>query len=267
MSAFWENLPYLAILFWLIVASLGFPLPEDILLLTGGYLCYEGHARLGIMMIVGFVGVLAGDCILYGMGRLWGVHIVEHRFVRGMVSRKRLRLAEKLFAQHGVKILFFGRFLPGLRPVIFAAAGVLRVPPLTFATVNGLAACISVPLFILLGNYFGHNIEQIKRDVRTASHLILFTVLVIILIVFVITLYRRQRRLLASVEEFDARTVSPLEDGHVIDAAREAPLTGYESDSDHVMPSEPRSDPSRETSSPTGQARAREDVKSTFGAD
>lgn len=255
MSAFWEHLPYLAIFFWLLAAGLGFPVPEDLLLLTGGYLCYEGHARLSLMMIVGFVGVLAGDCFLYTMGHIWGVRIVEHRIVRRMITRKRLLLAEQLFHQHGIKILFFGRFLPGLRPVIYATAGVLRVPPLTFAVVNGLAASISVPIFVLLGNYFGHNIEQIERDVRTATHLILFTVLVIILIIFMISIYRRQRRMLAEVEDLGPPSLTAVIEEKPRDPS--PPPSSPETASNHgeangdEASSEPDPDGSEETS-PSG---------------
>ncbi len=200
MPEFWEHLPYLAILLWLIAAGFGFPIPEDALLLTGGYLCHRGLAQLPLMMIVGFAGVLVGDLALYAMGRRWGRQIVRHRIVRRMITPLRLRMAESLFRKHGVKILFFARFLPGLRAVIFATAGVLRVPISTFTVVNGLAACISVPIFVLLGHYFGHSIEQIKRDVRFAGHLVLFTVLMTSLIVLTLYLYRRQRVMIATAE-------------------------------------------------------------------
>ena len=78
----YEQWPYLGVFAVLIAASLGLPIPEDIPLLTGGYLCHHGLAHPHVMICVGLVGVLGGDFILFSLGRRFGHHIVEHRFVR-----------------------------------------------------------------------------------------------------------------------------------------------------------------------------------------
>lgn len=205
----YANWPYLGVFAWLIACSLGLPFPEDVPLLTGGFLCHRGLAGLAAMIPVALVGVLAGDFILFGLGRLFGQQVADHRVVRRLVNRRRLLMAERLFAQHGHKIIFAGRFLPGLRPMIFMASGVLKVSFWRFAAVNGLAACISVPMVVLLGKLFGHNIDQIQQDVRIATHAIAMTVLVVGLIVAGVYLYHRQRGIMASMgagQEADAET-------------------------------------------------------------
>jgi membrane protein DedA with SNARE-associated domain len=196
LSGHW---PYLGVLALLLACGLGLPFPEDVPLLTGGFFCYQGWASLYLMIPVAMVGVLAGDFILFGLGRRFGHHIVELRVFRRLVRRQRLVMAERLFERHGVKIVFAGRFLPGLRPMIFMASGVLKVPFYKFALVNGLAACISVPLLVLLGNLFGHNLARIKSDVRTAGHALALGVLLMALIATGVYLHRRQKRMMASV--------------------------------------------------------------------
>src|ERR1700682_2328937 len=52
---------YLVIFGVLVACGLGVPLPEDISLLTGGFLAYLEVANLFAMMAVGFVGILCGD--------------------------------------------------------------------------------------------------------------------------------------------------------------------------------------------------------------
>ncbi|MBI4581872.1 MAG: DedA family protein [Planctomycetes bacterium] len=194
----YEQWPYLGVFAVLIAASLGLPIPEDIPLLTGGYLCHLDEASLSTMIVVGLVGVLSGDIILFSMGRRFGHHVVEHRFFRRLVNPRRLLLAEELFTRHGVKIVFVGRFLPGLRPMIFMAAGVLRVRPLVFIAVNGAAACVSVPTLIVLGKIFGGSLEQIRRDVRIASHGMAVVLIVVALVAGAIWMHRRQKRLMAT---------------------------------------------------------------------
>ena len=193
----YEHWPYLSVLFCLLAAGMGFPLPEDIPLLTGGWLCHEGLATLWIMVVVSLVGVLGGDLILFTLGRKFGHHVVEHRFVRRLVNADRLLLAENLFARHGNKIIFAGRFLPGLRAMIFMAAGVLKVRPTTFLCVNGLAAVISVPTLVILGYLFGQHFNRLKQDVRFATHTIALVLVVVGLIALTLYLYRRQKGMMA----------------------------------------------------------------------
>lgn len=193
----YEHWPYLCVLVVLIATSFGMPIPEDISLLTGGYLCNRGLASLYIMIAVGMVGVLAGDVVLFTLGRVFGHRVVEHRVVRRLVHPSRLLLAEHLFQRHGVKIIFAGRFLPGLRPMIWVASGVLKVRFWKFAAVNGFAACISVPTLIVLGKVFGHNLDKLKSEVRTVTHLLVLVILTVGLAAFTIYWHRRQKRMLA----------------------------------------------------------------------
>jgi membrane protein DedA with SNARE-associated domain len=205
--------PYLGIFLVLLACSLGLPLPEDVPLLTGGFLVHKGLAHVPFMIPVAMAGVLGGDCILFYMGKRFGHHVVELRLFRRMVRPSRLLMAERLFAKHGVKILFIGRFLPGLRPMIFMAAGVLRVPFSTFIMVNGLAACISVPTLIILGNIFGSNLDVIEGRVRTASQSIVLGAVAAMLVALGIFFHRRQKKLMADVRvngPIDSKTLADM---------------------------------------------------------
>lgn len=200
--------PYLGVFLVLLACGLGLPLPEDVPLLTSGFMVHKGLARLEFMIPIAMAGVLGGDCTLFFLGRKFGHHIVEHRLFRRVVNPPRLLKAEQLFQRHGIKIIFVGRFLPGLRSMIFMAAGVLRVPFSAFIAVNGLAACISVPTLVILGRLFGDNMDKLKSDVRTVTHVIVFVILVAALAAFGWYFHRRQKRLMAEV---DAQGKAPPE--------------------------------------------------------
>ena len=213
----YEHWPYLGVFLVLLAAGLGSPIPEDVPLLTGGYLCAADLAHLRWMIPVGIVGVLAGDLCLFTLARILGHRVVEHPLTRRLVNPNRLVLAERQFARHGVKIIFAGRFLPGLRPMIFAAAGVLKVPYRTFLAVNGMAACLSVPLVVLLGMLFGNHIEEIRGGFRTATHVAVLVAAGALLFIGGLYLHRRRRYLAAKVQQeggFDAAVVE-----HVVSTA------------------------------------------------
>jgi membrane protein DedA with SNARE-associated domain len=217
----WDKLPYLCVLAVLVAASFGLPIPEDIPLLTGGWLCHRGLAVPAIMIVVGLTGVLIGDICLFTMGRRFGHHIVEHRFMKRLVNPPRLLLAERLFEHHGLKIIFIGRFLPGLRAMIFLASGVLRVPFWKFILVNGSAACISVPTLIILGWVFGAKFAQLKSDVRIVTNVIGFVALAVAVVCIALYIHRRSKQYMAEAAPedvtVDAETLAHLPPGGHVD--------------------------------------------------
>ncbi|MCZ6815230.1 MAG: DedA family protein [Planctomycetota bacterium] len=188
---------YIGLFVVLLAAGMGLPLPEDIPLLAGGWLVSEGHANLHMMMATGLVGVLIGDFIMFSLGRRWGDQIVEHRWFRRILKPWLLEKARNKFEQHGAKIIFAARFMPGLRAVMFVTAGIFRVPYWKFMTFDGTAALISVPVWVWAGSYFPAQIKEIMGGTRIATH-VLVGAIVFAFVAFVsweyIRNYRRQRQ-------------------------------------------------------------------------
>ena len=158
---------YLTVFGVLLACGLGVPLPEDISLLLGGYLSHHGAANLYVMMAVGFVGILAGDSLIFFAGRRIGTR-VGHKpgfFARIVTPEKRARV-EGLFAIHGQKIVCAARFLPGVRAVTFFTAGSAGMGYWRFVFWDGLAALLSAPVFVWLGWYFGDNLDSLIQKLK-----------------------------------------------------------------------------------------------------
>ncbi|HOW69201.1 MAG TPA: DedA family protein [Phycisphaerae bacterium] len=216
----WEHWGYLGLFLILLATGLGLPLPEDVPLLTGGYLCYAQGANVWLTILVAMVGVLGSDLLLFTIGRRFGHHVVEYRFVRQLVNPPRLVMAERLFARHGVKIIFAARFMPPIRGMTFMAAGVLKVPFATFLLADGSAALLSVPTLVLLGKFlgrfFGDNLEGLVGEVQSVTHTIVLVCAAIVVLAAGLYLHRRQKRLVARAGlegQVDARTLAGLPPG------------------------------------------------------
>jgi hypothetical protein len=115
---------------------------------------------------------MLGDSMLYYMGRRYGTHIVEHRWLRRIAKPWLVEKARQKYVEHGAKILFAARFMPGLRAVLFMTAGTFRVPAWKFLLIDGSAALISVPTWILVAWKFSGKIEQLLHDARMATYVI-----------------------------------------------------------------------------------------------
>jgi membrane protein DedA with SNARE-associated domain len=173
---------YLSIFAVLVACGLGVPLPEDISLILGGFLVFNGAAHLWAMVATGFLGILVGDTLIYMAGRRVGRHVrVGHGWLARVVTPARRIYVEGLFARHGEKLVIAARFMPGVRAVTYFIAGSAGMPYPRFICFDGLAALASAPLFVLLGYRFGkhltHVIELMKRYQLIAVGLLLATVL------------------------------------------------------------------------------------------
>lgn len=146
---------YLAVFIVLLACGFGIPVPEDITLVAGGAIAGIGHANVHLMCLVGICGVLAGDATMFLIGRHFGERARQLRWIGWLLSPRRYARVEALYRRHGNRLMFIARFLPGLRTPIYLTAGMTRrVPFWRFLMLDGLAAMISVPLWVYLG-YFG----------------------------------------------------------------------------------------------------------------
>ncbi len=160
---------YFGLFMILIAAGLGIPLPEDIPLVAAGWLVYHGNADLWLMILAGLVGVMVGDSLLFSMGRRYGDHVVEHRWLKRVAKPWLIEKARQLYMDHGAKVIFAARFMPGIRAVVFLIAGVFRVPFWKFVLIDGTAALISVPVWVWVGAKFSKHLEAILEGARLGT--------------------------------------------------------------------------------------------------
>jgi len=155
-------LAYTLIFSVLFACGIGFPLPEDVALVTGGYLSFIGAVDLPVMLLVSFAGILLGDYLIFAAGRRYGNELATGtRWIHRLITdEKRLR-CEAYFARHGSGLVFAARFLPGLRAVTYFVAGASPFARWRFLLFDGLAACISVPLWLVLGRRLGQQLPQL----------------------------------------------------------------------------------------------------------
>ena len=151
---------YLAVFTMLLVCGFGVPVPEDVTLVTGGVIAGLGYANVDTMFAVGMAGVIVGDGLVFSIGRFQGARVMELHAVKRLITPKRFLSAQGAFHKYGRWVMFVARFLPGLRtPVFFTAGMSKRVPFGTWLLMDGVAALISVPVWVYLGYFGARNFE------------------------------------------------------------------------------------------------------------
>ena len=156
-----------AIMFAILIAcGFGFPMPEDVVLITGGILASREVVTFTNTFIVTMAGVLIGDGIVFTIGRVYGQKVKQLGPFKKIFTPKRDEKIMNWFAKYGDKVIFFARFAPGLRTPLFLTAGSYRVSYTKFLVLDGFAAIISVPVWIWVGYIFGANLELLEQKVR-----------------------------------------------------------------------------------------------------
>lgn len=188
LVGFFGSYGYVAVFACLVLCGLGVPVPEDITLVSGGVISGLDLANPHIMLVVGLIGVLFGDSTMFLAGRIFGYRIQKIKTFRKIVTPQRFSQIQRKFKQYGLGLLFVARFLPGLRSPIYLVAGMShRISYVNFIIMDGLAALISVPVWIYLGFFFADNLDTLMtyvHDVQKAIYLVLG--LLVIVVVFVI---------------------------------------------------------------------------------
>lgn len=128
---------------------------EDLACITAGVMAGKEVLAFGWALLAAFLGIYLGDCLLYGIGWIGGVGLLDRRPFRWIIPPERVEQAEELFREHGGKLIFTSRLLPGSRLPVYAAAGVLKYSPLRFAIFMLLAGGLSAILLVTLSYRLG----------------------------------------------------------------------------------------------------------------
>lgn len=180
---FFGKAAYVGVFAVLIACGLGVPLPEDVPLITGGYLAALGPPRgvssVWIMMIVGLLGILVGDSIIFKAGHDYGESLLDTR-VGKHITRERVAQIRDLMAKHGPKLIMVARFIPGLRAATYFVAGTSKVRYAVFLTYDGLAALVSAPMWVYLGYWAGkkHALNRAYQMAKQFQLVLLGTLIV-----------------------------------------------------------------------------------------
>ncbi len=188
LVTFFQEYGYSAVFAMLILCGFGLPVPEDITLVSGGIISGLGYTNVHIMFAVGILGVLLGDSTMFLGGRIFGYRIQRLKMFRRILSPRRFSQIQQKFKKYGLGLLFVARFLPGLRSPIFLVAGMSRrISFFTFLAMDGLAALISVPVWVYLGDAFATNIDLLMsyvHDVQTGIYAALGLILLICVAIY-----------------------------------------------------------------------------------
>jgi membrane protein DedA with SNARE-associated domain len=141
-----------------LIESLGAPVPAFPVLLLAGSVAAEYRLSAVPLIVASAAGFWIGDLAWYAFGRIQG------RRVLGLLCRLSLNpdacvgRAERRFRRRPALTVAAAKFIPGFSLMVAPLAGILRMPPVQFAAIDGAATIAWSAAAVISGVVYGRRV-------------------------------------------------------------------------------------------------------------
>jgi membrane protein DedA with SNARE-associated domain len=152
---------YLAVFVIVAAESLGIPVPGETALITAAI--YAGHThRLNPWLIfaVASAAAILGDNIGFWIGDKGGYPLARRYGSKVRLDERKLKIARYLFDRHGIKVVFFGRFVSVLRTYAAFLAGTSKMRWRRFLPANAAGGILWAGIYTLAAYLAGNALQR-----------------------------------------------------------------------------------------------------------
>lgn len=248
-----SQLTYAGVLVAVLANQACLPVPAAVVLMGAGALSTQGNMRMSMIILVGVLGCLAGDCIWFWFGRRWGTAAIRLLCRFADDPRKCSRNAQDKYRRYGLPVLCVSKFIPGLDGLIPPLSGAQGVSLARFLAADAVGSFFWTGFNVGVGYLFSKQLDVvIQWAQRFATALCLVAGIPLLL-------YAAWRglELVGMVRRLQLRRISPRMLDRKLKSKRKVAvldLTHFEeeteSESLEAIPGAFRLDPSRLRNSP-----------------
>jgi membrane protein DedA with SNARE-associated domain len=191
IESYFDTIGYFGIVIWFLTIDQLTPIPEEISLITIGYLASKGVIDPIWAGMISFFSLLMVDLIYYALSRS-GSKLVKKYFDRSK-SKMILSYKEKL-ANHLGKTVITLCFIPRMRfwnPILI---GIMNLSLKRFILFDIIGLLGFTVIYISLGMIFHQSLHQLMEDVENMQNIIFISCLTIYLIIFIWIFKKRTKR-------------------------------------------------------------------------
>ncbi|CAM2874347.1 DedA family protein [Saccharomonospora xinjiangensis] len=170
------------------------PIPSELILPLAGFTAAQGRFSLLEALLWTTAGSVIGAVIVYLVGYFFGRERTRKLITMlPLVKGSDFDHAERWFAKHGTKAVFFGRMVPLVRSFISVPAGIERMPFWLFLSLTTLGSLLWNSIFVVAGYFLGANWHVVDEYAGIFQYVVIGAI-VIALAVFVTKRIRERRK-------------------------------------------------------------------------
>nr|WP_269151718.1 DedA family protein [Sutcliffiella horikoshii] len=153
------NYGYAALFFCLWLGIVGMPIPDEVIVMSGGIVSSIGILQPIPAFLLTYLGVVSGLSIGYILGRVMGVKVVDR--VLAKQKNKHLLRAQHLLEKYNHYALALSYFIPFVRHIVPYLVGINKMSFKRYALYSYTTGFFWTLSYFILGATFGEHIEMI----------------------------------------------------------------------------------------------------------
>ena len=203
--AYEPTMVYSFIVCFMFASSFGFPIPEELVLISAGLVAYMSHSpdkfpppfpgaegvNVYTLCVVCFLAVMGSDCLVFLIGKFFGGRIIKTKFFQKSVAGEGFNKINSFFQKYGGLACGIFRFTPGLRFPGHLSCGLLGIPVWKFVLIDAVVAAISVPTQVYFVATYG---EIILEKIQEFKMIVLGALVVGVFVWLIRKIYLRNVR-------------------------------------------------------------------------
>ncbi|MBV6715861.1 DedA family protein [Paenibacillus chitinolyticus] len=184
---------YFALFFSLWLGIVGMPIPDEVVVMTGGMVGSLHLLQTVPAYVMTYLGVVSGLSLGYILGRVMGPHVVERLREKKKIAPY-IQKSDQLLEKYGSFALVISYCFPVVRHVLPYLVGVNKMPFPKYAMISYSTGLLWTTIYFIIGYYFGGNIERIGNNVYKYGYYGLAAAVIFISSAAVIKAIRKKKK-------------------------------------------------------------------------
>lgn len=182
---------YIGIFLWFVIFDQLTPIPEEVSLITLGYISSQTNLNVFLCAIISLAGLLTIDNIYYFLTYRGS------RIAKNLSEKHNNKNSNKFLRRLGQKVhenswlyLFIIEFIPRLRILSPVIACTSKIGWKKFNLINTIATSIVVAIYLFIGIFFQNSLSHILKGFETLRHFI-FSIVLISIFIFIWRFFKK----------------------------------------------------------------------------
>ncbi|MGR5898346.1 DedA family protein [Bacillus cereus] len=182
-----EQYGYWALFFCLWLGIIGMPIPDEMIVMSGGFVSSLGILNVIPAFLLTYLGVVSGLSLGYILGKIFGTKVLDK-----LMKKKKAKYvvkSQEMVEKYGHYALVTSYFIPVVRHVVPYLVGMNNMSFKTYALYSYTTGFLWTLVYFVLGSLFGQHIESI---VAVAIEYGLYFGVIVFIVTGILYLYRQK---------------------------------------------------------------------------
>ncbi|PGH69270.1 alkaline phosphatase [Bacillus thuringiensis] len=188
-----EQYGYWALFFCLWLGIIGMPIPDEMIVMSGGFVSSVGILSVVPSFVLTYLGVVSGLSLGYILGKVFGTKVL-HKLMKKKKAKYLIK-SQEMVDKYGQYALVTSYFIPVVRHIVPYLVGMNNMSFKTYALYSYTTGFVWTLVYFVLGALFGKHIESI---VAIAIEYGVYFGVIVFIVTGILYLYRQKRITLMS---------------------------------------------------------------------